>query len=142
MRSEASVSQRLLRNREGLTILEVLVAASLLLTVMFGLMQFYVRGRTQLDFEEDRRKATAIAQDRLDGLRRGMTYDQLPALHGTTRAYTVDGRTYTEVDSVWAAQPEAQATLVKATVKWNAKVGAASVQRSVVATTILARGMP
>lgn len=126
----------------GLTLLEVLVAAFLLLIVMFGLMQFYVRGRTQLDYEEDRRKATAVAQARLDVLRRGFTYDLLPPLNGTTVTTTSDGRTYTIQHAVTVAAPEPQATTVTLTVSWNARVGASTVQRSLVTTTILARGMP
>jgi len=120
----------------------VLVAAFLLLIVMFGLMQFYVRGRTQLDYEEDRRKATAVAQARLDVLRRGFTYDLLPPLNGTTVTTTSDGRTYTIQHAVTVAAPEPQATTVTLTVSWNARVGASTVQRSLVTTTILARGMP
>src|SRR5512142_2627071 len=100
------VQRRILQDGSGLTILEVLIAASLLLLVMFGLMQFYVRGRTQLDYEEDRRKATAVAQDRLDSLRRIMTYEVLSDMGDTQihnahlaliddTTYAVDGRDFT-----------------------------------------------
>ncbi len=54
----------------GFSLIEVMVAAILVIIVMYGLMQFFVRGRIQVDYEEDRRKATAVAQERIEQLRR------------------------------------------------------------------------
>jgi len=133
---------RILRDSRGLTLLEVLIAASLLLILFFGLSLTYMRGRTQVDYEEDRRKATAVAQARLDGIRRDFRYDDLPGLDGTDTTFVVDNRTFTVSHSVAADVPEPQATTMGVTVTWNAKVNGADVSRTLTTATILGRGMP
>jgi hypothetical protein len=110
--------------------------------VFFGLAQIYARGRTQLDYEEDRRKATAVAQAQLDGIRRDYRYDHLPTLAGTDTTYTVDNRQFTVSHNVTAGFPEDQATTVALTVTWSARVTSGLVDRTLNCTTILARGLP
>jgi prepilin-type N-terminal cleavage/methylation domain-containing protein len=126
----------------GFTLIEVLVAAVLLLIVFFGLAQVYTRGRRQVDLEEDRRRATAVAQARLDGIRRDFRYETLPGLDGTDTTFVVDKTSFVVSHDVTPATPEPQATTVAVTVTWNAIVGGANVPRSLTATTLLARGMP
>jgi hypothetical protein len=99
-----------------------MIAAFLLLIVFYGITQYYVRGRTQLDYEENRRKATAVAQDRLDGIRRDFTYDQLPGLDGTTKDFPVENKIYQVLhhvapDSAFKAA-QSQATTITLTVSW------------------------
>lgn len=127
---------------EGVSLLEVMVAAFLLLVVLFGVAQVFLRGRVQIDYEEDRRKATAVAQARLDGIRRGLRYDDLPDLDGVDTTYIVDGRSFRVSHEIEPATPEDAATTVTLTVHWNAKVAGANVARSDTTTSILARGMP
>ena len=138
--------RRACRAEEGFSLLEVLIAAFLLLIVFYGVTQYYIRGRTQIDYEENRRRATAIAQARLDGIRRDYRYDDV-----ITRAWP--DTTYVIVDSgasrnflvshqVTPGTPEPEATTVVLTVNWTEKVSAATVNRSLQTTTILARGMP
>ncbi len=134
--------RRAARRVDGFSLLEVMVSAVLLVIVFFGLAQFHARGRTQLDYEEDRRKATAVAQACLDGIRRDYRYDQLPALDATVQSLVVDSRTYTVTHGVSAASPEPQATTVTVVVRWVAKVADTDVTRTLSATTILGRGMP
>ena len=126
----------------GFTLLEVLVAAVILVLVFFGLAQVYARGRGQVDFEEDRRRATGIVQARLDGIRRDYRYDTLPNLHDVDTTYVVDGRSYVVSHDIAAGFPEGQATTIALTVTWNAKVAGSNVPRSLGATTVLGRGMP
>jgi Tfp pilus assembly protein PilV len=128
-------------DRRGFSLLETLVAAFLLIFVFFGLAQIYYRGRVQLGFEEDRRKATAVAQARLDGIRRDFAYDDLPALAGTDTTYTVDNRTYTVSHAVAAETPEPKATTITLTVTWQAIVRGNPIDRTLVVTTILGRGL-
>jgi prepilin-type N-terminal cleavage/methylation domain-containing protein len=85
--------------QSGFSLIEVLVASVIVILVMYGLMQFFVRGRVQVDYEEDRRKATAVAQDWTEAIRRwDFSYlitrqdDNGTAANDTT--YTVDGKTY------------------------------------------------
>jgi hypothetical protein len=120
----------------------VLVAAVLLLIVFFGLAQVTVRGRRQVDLEEDRRRATAVAQARLDGLRSDYRYETLPGLDGTDTTFVVDNRDYAVSHAVQPGVPEGQATTIALTVTWNAKINGSDVPRSLSATTVLGRGMP
>jgi prepilin-type N-terminal cleavage/methylation domain-containing protein len=126
----------------GFTLLETMIAAVLLLVVFFALAQTYTRGRTQVDYEEDRRVATEVAQMRLDGLRRDYRYDDLPALAGSDTTYVVGRRRYTVSHEVTPGSPEDQATTITITVSWVARVGGTDVSRTFSATTVLGRGMP
>ncbi len=130
------------RSDGGFTLFEILIAAVLLLIVFFGLAQIYSRGRRQLGYEEDRRKATEVAQARLDGIRRDFRYDDLPLLDGTDTTLVVDNRPYVVSHEVTAGTPEDQTTTVGVTVSWSALVGGSSITRDLSTTTILARGMP
>lgn len=136
------------RPREsGFALLEVFVAAILLIIVFLGLAQTYWRGRRQIDYEEDRRKATAVLQARFDGIRRDYRYYDLPLLDGTRpeatdTTYVVDGRRFTVSHSVTQGVPEAQATTLTLTVLWKARVGSTQINRTLSATTILGRAMP
>jgi Tfp pilus assembly protein PilV len=122
--------------------MEVLVAVVLLVIVFFGLAQMYWRGRVQMDYEETRRKATAAAQARLDGIRRDYGYDDLPALAARDTTYTVDNRTFAVAHEVMPGVPEAQATTLTITVTWTEQVAGNDVDRTLTCTTILGRGMP
>jgi hypothetical protein len=119
-----------------------MIAALLLIVVFFGLAQIYTRSRTQLDYEEDRRKATAVAQMRLDGIRRDYRYEDLASLDATDTTFVSDGWHYTVSHAVTAGSPEPHATAIDITVSWVAKVGEADVHRTLETSTILARGMP
>lgn len=147
MRNQADRMLGWLRRRPpvstgGFSLIEVMVAAVLLLIVFFGLTQIYVRSRTQIDYEEDRRKATAIAQARLDGIRRDYRFDGLAALDGTDTTMVSDRRDYVVAHTVAVGAPESQAATVTVTVTWQAMVEGSPVDRKHEATTIFGRGMP
>lgn len=129
-----------LRSESGFTLIEVMVASMLLLVVFFGLAQTYSRGRRQMGYEEDRRKASSILQARIDCLRRDYSYDTLAAL--TDTVYVVDNRTYTVSHKISTADPEPQSTTVGLQVSWNARTESGSVTRTENCTTILSRGLP
>ncbi|MBU2692640.1 MAG: prepilin-type N-terminal cleavage/methylation domain-containing protein [Candidatus Eisenbacteria bacterium] len=126
----------------GFSLLEVLIAAVLLIIVFFGLAQLYMRGRNQLDYEEDRRKAIAVAQARIDGIRSDYRYDTLPGLDGNDTTYVVDNRNFTVSHQIFAGVPEAEATTVTLNVSWTARVYGNNVDRTLEVTTMLGRGMP
>lgn len=135
------------RRARGASLIEVMVAAFLLMVVFLGLAQLYMRGRRQMMYEEDRRRATAVAQARLDGIRRAYGYDELVTLDGTglvptDTTYIVDGRRFTVSHVVTATMPEPQATTFKIVVRWRARVGSAQILRSHETTTIYGRGLP
>jgi hypothetical protein len=128
-----------------------MVSAMLLVIVFYGLAQIYWRGRRQVDMEEDRRRATAVVQARLDGIRRDYSFDVLvDSLNGRTRSFKVDGRTYSVLHQVIPAVDRSvspavnlEADTLKLTVSWTAKTYSGTVTRSMPATvTVLARGMP
>jgi hypothetical protein len=104
-----------------LTLIEVLISAVILIVVMFWLTQYYVQGRKHLDYEEHRRKATALAQARLDEVR-GWSYDSLISFMDSTVVDTlmnVDGREYT-VSLILSPGPNPHSTVVSAVVEWEA----------------------
>jgi hypothetical protein len=119
-----------------------MVASMLVILVFTGVSQYYVGGRRQLDYEEDRRAATELLADRFDGIRREYLYDELPALSGTDTTYVLYNRSYLISHVVVPGYPETHATTLRLTASWTAKVAGADVARSMDAATILARGMP
>lgn len=126
----------------GIALLEVMIAAVILLIVFFGLAQFYTRGRMQIDYEEDRRRATAVLQARLDGIRSDFRYDDLATLSGQDTTYTIENKAYRVHHEITSGAPEAQASTLDLTVTWTARAGTSVVNRSMVTTTFLGRGMP
>jgi len=136
------VDRRIATGAEGFSLMEVMVSAFLLLIVFFGLAQVYARGRTQLNFEEDRRKATAVLQARVDGIRRDYAYDDLSLLAGTDTTYVVENHNFVVSHAVSDADPEAQATTVTLQVSWIARTPGGAVTRTEDCSTILGRGMP
>jgi hypothetical protein len=127
----------------GLTLIEVMIASLIMIVVLFWLAQYYVSGRRHLDYEEDRRRATALAQARLDEVRR-WSYPYLLSHigappHDTT--VTVENRSYT-VRLVAAAGPNPHTTTVSAIVSWNATLPYAPgnvFTRQDTVTTLIAR---
>jgi len=135
----------IVHDQRGITLIEVLIAALILVIVMFWLTQYYVQGRKHLDYEEHRRKATALAQARLDEVRE-WSYDSLVGLIDSTSVdsvMTVDGRTYT-VRLLLSAGPAPHTTTVSAVVEWEAAVdydpGNAFTRRDTT-TTIIGRSL-
>ena len=111
----------------GFTLLEVMIAAVILIIVFYGLTQYYVLGRKQLDFEEQRRRALVVAQARLDEVKR-WHYDYVTSLDGASSdtTITVDGTEFT-VDLIVAAQtPTVYSSTVTAHVAWEEQVVPAS----------------
>ncbi|MFO7653334.1 MAG: hypothetical protein R6X25_05860 [Candidatus Krumholzibacteriia bacterium] len=128
-------------SRDGFSLLEVIIAASLLLVVFFGLTQVYTRGRTQVDFEEERRKATAVLQSHIDAIRRDYSYDTLVSVPDTT--YVVDGRTYEIAHNITLDTPDPHAATLELTVTWTSrKLSGVTFDRQMTTTTILGRALP
>jgi len=130
-----------LKTQRGITLVEVMIAAFLLLVTFLGLATTYSRGRVQIDLEEDRRRATCVAQARFDGIRRDLAYENLGDLDDTVTTFVVDGINYQVSHNVVVGTPESQATTLVITVNWNAIIDGNPIPRSVVSTTILARSL-
>jgi prepilin-type N-terminal cleavage/methylation domain-containing protein len=133
--------KRLSRNQHGVTLVEVMVAAFLLAIAFGGLAQIYTRGRGQIDLEEDRRKATGIAQARFDTIRRAVEYEDLDSLDDTITTFTVDGRTFQLSHAVVVDSPEIHSTEVQITISWTAHLEHRDITRSQTAATIFGRGL-
>jgi len=125
----------------GFSLLELMVSAFLLLVVFFALATTYWRGQVQLGYEENRRKATAVAQARLDGIRHSVDYDAMPDLAGVDTMYTVEGHNY-RVSHQVTADSLANAIRVKVTVFWTERISGEDRTRSHETTTIFARALP
>jgi hypothetical protein len=98
-----------------------MIAAVIMIVVVFWLAQYYVLGRRHLDYDEDRRKATVLAQARLDEVRR-WSFSYLAghvggAPHDTVM--TVDGKGY-QVRLLAGAGPNPNTVTVSAVVTWDA----------------------
>ncbi|MBM3285865.1 MAG: type II secretion system protein [Candidatus Eisenbacteria bacterium] len=126
----------------GFSLVEIMIAASLLLIAFFGITRYFVGGRRQLDYEENRRRATTVAQMRLDGLRRDYSYDDLPLVHGVDTTFVLENRSYRVAHAVSADSPETGATRVRVAVSWREKVSGSDVTRSLETTTVFGRGLP
>jgi type II secretory pathway pseudopilin PulG len=127
--------------RGGFSLLEVMIAAFLLIIVFFGLAQIYTRSRTQIDYEEDRRKATAVAQARLDGIRRDYTFDTISELIGRDTTIVSDRREYDISHFIFPHYPDSHAVTCSLIVAWTASVAGTDVERTLEATTILGRSI-
>lgn len=136
---------KLLRDERGVSMIEVLIAAVILVIVMFWLTTYYVEGRKHLDYEEHRRKATALGQARLDQART-WPYDVLLGIANSTSSdttMTVDGRDYM-VKLVVSPGPNPHCSTVKAVVQWDATLSydsRNSFVRSDTTTTIIGRSL-
>jgi Tfp pilus assembly protein PilV len=141
---------RQLRGQEGLSLLETLIAAFILLFVMLSMITSFALGRRDVDQEEIKRKATAIAMDRLEHVRSryavglhspGNAWNQIaPPYIDTT--YVVDGYTFTLV-SIVADSTEVGRKSITVDVSWTAKRhNNSAVTRKVRATTDIAVALP
>ncbi|MDO9170634.1 MAG: hypothetical protein Q7W29_02260, partial [bacterium] len=123
-------------------LIEVMVAAVVLLLVYFGAAQYAARSRTQMDLDESRRVASSIARARLESLRREESFDTLATLVGRDTTYVVGTRSYTVTHAVQAGVPETFASTVTVTVGWNKLIGGNTVPRTLTLTSILGRCIP
>jgi len=131
------------RAREhGFTLIEVMVAAVVLLLVYFGAAQYAARSRTQMDLDESRRVASSIARARLESLRREESFDTLATLAGRDTTYIVGTRNYAVTHAVQAGVPETFASTVTVTVGWNKLIGGNTVPRTLTLTSIFGRSIP
>ena len=127
------------RGQRGMTLIEVMIAATVLLLLFFGMAQIFSRSRAQLVHDEDKRSAVAVAQARLESLREDYRHVDLPGLAGADTTYVVDGITYTVAHLVSPDTPEPRATTVTVSVGWSTQVNGNNVNRSLDCTTILGR---
>lgn len=126
----------------GASLIEIVVASALVLIIFSGLAAFYRNGRMQLGAEEDRRRAVAVAQARLDGIRRDYRFDEVSRLDGRDTTYVVGQRRYRVRQSVAVDWPEENAATVTVTVRWTSSVGAGTADLSLAGTTIVGRRVP
>jgi prepilin-type N-terminal cleavage/methylation domain-containing protein len=129
----------LFAGESGFTLIEVMIAAFLLLVAFAGLSQVYTLGRGQLDLEEERRNASAVLQARLETIRNGVVYENLEDLEGSIESFTVDGKEYQVSHSVLAGDLETSATTLTLTVQWDALVHGNQVARTLNCTSIIGR---
>jgi len=127
--------------QDGFTLVEVMVASVVLLTAFFGIARYAAGSRTQLSLEEGRRHAVAVAQGRLEAIKRGESFDTLASLTARDTVYNVDGRLFAVAHAIALNTPEEHAATVGVTVSWSELVGGAATPRSVGLTTIVSRSL-
>jgi Tfp pilus assembly protein PilV len=117
-----TIAPRLIRkplaNEHGLTLLEVMISAVILLFVLLSMISGYAMGRVNLDREEVKRRAVALAQDRMETIRARSNAPPVTAnFNALTKAridttYTLDRTTFT-LSSTVTPLPTATNTLLK-----------------------------
>ncbi len=127
--------------QDGFTLIEVMVASVVLLLACFGMAHYAVGSRTQLSLEEGRRHAVAVAQGRLETIKRGETYDTLDSLSDRDTTYTVDGRPYAVTHTVGLNTPDEHAATVAVTVTWSEMISGNATPRSIGLATIVSRSL-
>ena len=126
----------ILNQRSGFGLIEILIAAVVLIIAILGLATVYLRGRQQLDHEEDRRKATAAAQFRIEQIR-SYPFDDIPGLFDDNDStMTIDGVTFDVAVDV-APGPNAFIHQLQATVTWDLPMPGET--RSVTVTTYVGK---
>jgi type II secretory pathway pseudopilin PulG len=142
------IRRRIPFNQRGVTLLETLVAALILLFVLLSMVSGYALGRINLDREEVKRRAIGVAQDRLEEIRaRSMS-----SVHGwdwvvqarIDTTYFVDGTTFTLTSAVQDSAPGLHSgairSIVSVDVGWTVyKKGGGTALRSVRSQTVMTR---
>jgi len=139
----------------GFSVLETLIAAVILVILGTAIVTTGLKSRTQIDYEEVRRRAILLAQERLETVRATFPYDSITATSvGAT--VTLDGTTFTIKGGVIDPVPaytggtdtlsvSDDAKAVSDTVSWTATGGSPgalkTVTRRVVMNTIIFRGL-
>ncbi len=127
--------------QDGFTLIEVMVAAVVLLLAFFRMARYAAGSRTQLSLEEGRRHAVAVAQGRLEAIKRGETYDTLSSLAECDTTYIVDGRPYAVTHTISLSTPEEHAATVGVTVTWSEMIAGNAAPRSIALTAIVSRSL-
>jgi type II secretory pathway pseudopilin PulG len=124
----------------GFSLVETLVAAFILIVLGTAIVTTGLKSRTQIDYEEVRRRALGIAQERLETIRASFDFgDVTKAKIDTT--ITLDGTTFTLRSGVQVGVPTDDAKTVADTVSWSATGGGKTITRRVVLHTIVFRGL-
>ena len=131
-------------NQRGVSLLEVLIAALILLFVLLSMVSGYMLGRVNLDREEVKRRAIGLAQDRLETVR-ARSVASLAAWDLVIKAridttYALDGTNFTLTSTV-VDSPEAPKKPVRKTVSvdvgWTVYKKSGTAARSIHASTVM-----
>jgi Tfp pilus assembly protein PilV len=129
--------------QRGLTLLETMIAALILLFVLLAMVSGYSMGRINLDREEVKRRATGLAQDRLEEIKAramgsagGFTRWVVKSAIDTT--YNLDGNVFTLTSTVSPNVDIDLSRIVAVDVGWTInKPGGGTAARSIRATTVI-----
>jgi type II secretory pathway pseudopilin PulG len=131
----------------GFSLLETLIAAFILVILGTAIVTTGLKSRTQIDYEEVRRRAILIAQERLETVRASFDYDDVVTAKIDT-AIVLEGTTFTlrsavkdTIPAIGGVAETDDAKAVTDTVRWVATGGGKSVTRRVVMSTIVFRGL-
>lgn len=138
--ARARESRRIRRGSRGVTLLETLIAAFILIVFGSAIVTTGLKSRTQIDYEEVRRRAIALAQQRLETVRGTFDFDDVTKANIDT-VVTLDGTTFTIKSGVTSSFPTDDTKAVRDTVSWVATGGGKSVTRRVIMHTIVFRGL-
>jgi len=139
---------RPMTDQRGLSLLEVMIAALILLFVLLSMVSGYMLGRVNLDREEVKRRAIGLAQDRLETIR-ARSIASLAAWDLVVKAridttYTLDGTTFTLTSTVDDSLPNTQFTkpvrkIVTVDVGWTVVKRVGTAARSIRSSTVMSK---
>jgi Tfp pilus assembly protein PilV len=133
--------------QRGLTLLETMIAALILLFVLLAMVSGYSMGRINLDREEVKRRATGLAQDRLEEIKAramgspgGFTRWVVKSAIDTT--YTLDTTVFTLTSTVTPNVDVDLSRIVAVDVGWTInKSGGGTAARSIRSTTVITKNV-
>ena len=137
------------RGTSGFSIFDVLLATIILVVLGTALVSATYRSRAQLDYEEVRRRAILIAQERLEWVRADFDFDAITAdtiattINMENTTFTITADVGIGIDPANADSLDDYMKTVTDTVSWAATTpeGTASVTRRVTMKTVIFRGL-
>lgn len=138
-----------MRGTSGFSILDVLLATIILVVLGTALVSATYRSRAQLDYEEVRRRAILIAQERLEWVRADFDFDDITAdtiattIIADRDTFRITADVGIGIDPANADSLDDYMKTVTDTVAWRATTpeGTDSITRRVTMKTVIFRGL-
>ena len=137
------------RGTSGFSIMDVLLATIILVVLGTALVSATYRSRAQLDYEEVRRRAILIAQERLEWVRADFDFDEITAdtiattINMENTTFTITSNVGIGIDPANAVSLDDYMKTVTDPVSWVAKTpeGTDTITRRVTMQTVIFRGL-
>lgn len=142
------------RGEAGFSLLELIIASLILVILATAIIEAGLRSRNQIDYEEVRRRAITIGQERFETMRAQFDYDSIATRNidtvivdnmggnGPPTTFALTSRMHRGHLDIVADSLEDYVKFVSATVSWEAQgLDGATATRQVVLNTFFFRGL-